>query len=41
MKEIGMMYEGCLHGHLRKRGAYEDLNVMGIMKDEFTQRRWQ
>ena len=35
LEKLGMTHEGCLRGHLKKHGVYEDLNVMGIMKDEF------
>ena len=35
LEKLGMIPEGCLRGHLKKHGVFENLNVMGIMKDEF------
>ena len=35
LEKLGMTHEGVLRGHLKKRGVFEDLNVMGIMKDAF------
>lgn len=39
LKKIGMTWEGRLRQHLKKRGKFEDLDVMGILKQEFLERR--
>ena len=35
LTKIGMSYKGCLPKSLRKGNTLEDLNMMGITKDEF------
>ncbi len=39
LKKIGMTWEGRLRQHLEKNGIHEDLEVMGILKQEFLERR--
>ena len=41
LEKLGMTHEGVLREHLKKRGVFEDLNVMGIMKDEFMKGKQQ
>lgn len=35
LEKIGMTREGCLPRHIKKSGTYEDVEVMGILRDEF------
>jgi [ribosomal protein S5]-alanine N-acetyltransferase len=35
MQKNGMVYEGCLHQHVRKWDAYEDLMQYGILQTEW------
>ena len=39
LKKIGMTWEGRLRHDLKKHGVYEDLEVMGILKQEFIEGR--
>lgn len=39
MQKIGMAYEGCRRGHLRKWGQFEDLATYGILKEEYEARQ--
>ncbi len=36
MQKIGMIHEGCLRRHSQRWGVYEDLDVYGILKDEYS-----
>jgi ribosomal-protein-alanine N-acetyltransferase len=36
MKKLGMMHEGCRRKHVLKWGVFEDLEMYGILKSEFT-----
>jgi RimJ/RimL family protein N-acetyltransferase len=35
MQKLGMRHEGTLRGHVLKWGVHEDLEVYGLMRDEF------
>jgi RimJ/RimL family protein N-acetyltransferase len=35
MQKNGMVYEGCLHQHVRKWDGYEDLMQYGILQTEW------
>lgn len=35
MQKIGMRHEGTLRGHVLKWGVHEDLELYGLMRDEF------
>ena len=35
LEKLGMTYEGCLRGHLKKNGVYENLNIMSILRNEY------
>ena len=35
MQKIGMKHEGCLRQHIKKWGKFEDLEVYGILREEF------
>ena len=35
LRKLGMTSEGRLRQHARKRGLYEDLDLYGILRDEF------
>ncbi len=35
LKKIGMQHEGCLRQHIRKWGKFEDIEMYGILTDEF------
>jgi [ribosomal protein S5]-alanine N-acetyltransferase len=35
MQKLGMRHEGTLRGHVFKWGVHEDLEVYGLMRDEF------
>ena len=35
MQKIGMKHEGCLRQHIKKWDKFEDLEVYGILRDEF------
>ena len=39
MQKIGMAYEGCQRGHLRKWGQFEDVALYGILKEEYEARQ--
>lgn len=39
LKKIGMTWEGRLREHLKKRGVFEDIEVMGILRHEFIEGR--
>lgn len=36
MRKLGMRHEGCLRHHLQKWGEFVDVEVYGILADEFT-----
>jgi RimJ/RimL family protein N-acetyltransferase len=38
MEKLGMVREGCLRGHVRKWGVFEDLVVRGILREEWHSR---
>jgi len=38
MRKIGMIYEGCRRKHVRKCGAFFDLEQYGILRDEWLQK---
>ena len=35
MRKLGMRYEGCMRHHIYKWGEFEDLDLYGILADEF------
>lgn len=35
LQKIGMQHEGCLRHHIRKWGKFEDIEMFGILRDEF------
>jgi len=35
MRKVGMTREGCLRGHVRKWGVFEDLESYGILREEW------
>ncbi len=35
LQKLGMKHEGCLRQHVRKWGAYEDVELYGIMASEW------
>ena len=35
MQKLGMRHEGTLRGHVLKWGVHEDLEIYGLMRDEF------
>ena len=35
MQKLGMRHEGTLRGHVLKWGVYEDLEVYGLLREEF------
>jgi ribosomal-protein-alanine N-acetyltransferase len=35
MEKIGMRYEGCLRGHVKKWDVFEDIKVYAIMRSEY------
>jgi RimJ/RimL family protein N-acetyltransferase len=35
MQKIGMRYEGCRRGHVRRGARWEDLAVYGILRDDW------
>ena len=35
LEKIGMSYEGCLRQHMKKWGAFEDVNVYSILRSEY------
>jgi len=39
MKKIGMTYEGTLKQDILKWGTYEDVDIYGILKSDYTNRR--
>lgn len=36
LQKIGMRHEGCLREHIRKWGKFEDMEMYGILSDEFS-----
>jgi len=36
MQKSGMKYEGCLRQHFKKWGNYEDSELYGILREEFS-----
>ena len=38
MEKCGMLHEGCSRGHVRKWGVYEDVDLWGILRDEWRER---
>ncbi len=39
MEKNGMQREGCLRQHMKRRGRFEDLEVRGILREEWLQRQ--
>jgi len=39
LQKLGMAHEGLLRGHVRKWGAFEDLVVRGILREEWRSRK--
>jgi len=35
LEKLGMTHEGRLRGHLKKFGVYEDMEIAGLLKEEF------
>lgn len=35
LEKLGMVWEGRLRQHLKKRGVHDDLDIMGILRSEF------
>jgi len=35
MQKIGMKYEGCLRQDVKKWGKFEDMEIYGVLKDEY------
>ena len=35
LQKIGMQHEGCLRQHIRKWGKFEDIDLYGILENEF------
>jgi RimJ/RimL family protein N-acetyltransferase len=35
MQKLGMKHEGCLRQHVKKWGQYEDVEIYGLLKEEF------
>jgi RimJ/RimL family protein N-acetyltransferase len=35
MQKIGMRHEGTLRGHVLKWGVHEDLELYGIVRDDY------
>jgi len=35
LQKIGMQHEGCLRQHIRKWGKFEDMEMYGILENEF------
>ncbi|WP_332448603.1 GNAT family N-acetyltransferase [Methanoculleus sp.] len=38
MEKCGMLYEGRSRGHFRKWGVYEDVDLWGVLRDEWRER---